>query len=200
MLTERSVEVGGVPVRYREAGQGAPLVHVHGAGDPSTPAHDLLTKKFRVIALEAPPRPGPEAAAAIGRTLTSLGVEAFDLLATADAGASALWLALGQPERVRGLVLESPTALDGGAAELAHRLAEVTTPTLVVFGTGDRLDVQQTGRVYAEQLPEGHLVFVYDAARDIGRDRPEAFAEVVIDFLERHEAFIINRASTVIHP
>ena len=31
-------------------------------------------------------------------------------------------------------------------------------------------------------------------------DRPEAFAEVVADFLERRDAFVISRAETVIHP
>jgi len=32
-----------------------------------------------------------------------------------------------------------------------------------------------------------HLVFVYARRATIGVDRPEAFAEVVGDFLERHE-------------
>jgi pimeloyl-ACP methyl ester carboxylesterase len=121
-------------------------------------------------------------------------------MATAEAGASALRLALEAPERVRALVLESPTAIRDDGSELARRLSEVAAPTLVVFGTGDRQDVQETGRVYAEMIPNGHLVFVYDAGGAIGRDRPEAFAEVVADFLERHEAFIINRTPTVIHP
>ena len=31
-----------------------------------------------------------------------------------------------------------------------------------------------------------HLVFVYAAGHVISADRPEAFAEVVLDFLERH--------------
>jgi hypothetical protein len=43
-------------------------------------------------------------------------------------------------------------------------------------------------------------VFVYDAGHGISTDRPEAFAEVVVDFLERHEAFVISRTETVIHP
>ena len=34
----------------------------------------------------------------------------------------------------------------------------------------------------------------------IAVERPEAFAEVVRDFLERHEAFVISRARSVIHP
>ena len=56
------------------------------------------------------------------------------------------------------------------------------------------------GRRYKELLPNSHLVLVYDAAHAIAADRPEAFAEVVEDFLERHEAFVISRADTVIYP
>jgi pimeloyl-ACP methyl ester carboxylesterase len=49
-------------------------------------------------------------------------------------------------------------------------------------------------------MPNAHLVFVYDAAHAISTDRPEAFAEVVADFVERREAFVISRNETVIHP
>jgi pimeloyl-ACP methyl ester carboxylesterase len=56
------------------------------------------------------------------------------------------------------------------------------------------------GRVYKDLMPGCHLVFVYDAGHGISTDRPEAFAEVVVDFLERHEAFVISRTETVIHP
>jgi hypothetical protein len=41
---------------------------------------------------------------------------------------------------------------------------------------------------------------VYDAGHAVSTERPEAFTEVVADFLERHEAFIISRTETVIHP
>ena len=45
-------------------------------------------------------------------------------------------------------------------------------------------------------MPNCHLVFVYDAGHAISTDRPEAFTEVVADFLERHEAFVISRTET----
>jgi hypothetical protein len=48
--------------------------------------------------------------------------------------------------------------------------------------------------------PGAHLVYVYDAGPAIGDDRSDAFADVVGDFFERHDAFVISRASTVIHP
>ena len=85
-------------------------------------------------------------------------------------------------------------------AELESRLPQLVTPTLVLFGTLDQVIAPEMGRVYKELIPGCHLVFVYDAGHAIGTDRPEAFAEVTSDFLERHEAFVISRAETVIHP
>jgi pimeloyl-ACP methyl ester carboxylesterase len=85
-------------------------------------------------------------------------------------------------------------------AELESRLPSLTVPTLVLFGTEDQVISPAMGRVYKELIPGAHLVFVYDAGHVISTDRPEAFTEVVADFLERHEAFVISRAQTVIHP
>jgi pimeloyl-ACP methyl ester carboxylesterase len=73
-------------------------------------------------------------------------------------------------------------------------------PTLTVFGTEDRLIPPEFGRLYKELIPGSHLVFVYDAGHAVGAERPEAFAEVVGDFLQRHEAFVISRSDTVVHP
>jgi pimeloyl-ACP methyl ester carboxylesterase len=70
----------------------------------------------------------------------------------------------------------------------------------VLFGTLDRVIAPEMGRVYKELIPGCHLVFVYDAGHAIATDRPEAFAEVTSDFFERHEAFVISRAETMIHP
>src|SRR5439155_21645331 len=70
-------------------------------------------------------------------------------------------------------------------ADLESRLPELPTPTLVLFGTRDRVIAPAMGRVYKDLLPSCHLVFVYDAGHGIGTDRPEAFTDVVTDFLER---------------
>ena len=80
------------------------------------------------------------------------------------------------------------------------RLRDLAAPTLVLFGTVDRVIPPEMGHFYTELIPNSHLVFVYDAGHAIGADRPEAFTEVVADFLERHEAFVISRTATVIHP
>jgi pimeloyl-ACP methyl ester carboxylesterase len=84
--------------------------------------------------------------------------------------------------------------------ELEAQLRNLAAPTLVLFGTYDRLIAPEMGRFYKELIPNCHLVLVYDAGHAIGAERPEAFVEVVADFLERHEAFVISRTETVIHP
>ena len=259
-FTEGHVEADGFRIRYMEAGQGAPLVHLHGAGGLRlTPAHDLLRRQFRVIAFEMPgfglspentrTQSMPELAATMAEAVARLGIDSFNLMGTSFGGKTALWLALRQPERVLALVLEAPAAIrpegaeppSGSPEEMARRLyahperlppmpapdpavqaktralvmrlrgpdrdadlerqlAELATPTLVLFGTVDRVIPPEMGHLYKELMPNCHLVFVYDAGHAISTERPEAFAEVVTDFLERHEAFVISRTPTVIHP
>ena len=205
MFSEGYVEADGFRIRYMEAGEGAPLVHLHGAGEPRlTPAHDLLSRHFRLVLFETPGfGQSPELASMLARAIGNLGLDTFNLMGTSFGGTTALWLALQAPERVLALVLEAPAAIrQEGAddADLERRLSGLATPTLVLFGTLDRVIAPAMGRVYKETMPNGHLVFVYDAGHEISTDRPEAFADVVIDFLERHEAFVISRTATVIHP
>jgi pimeloyl-ACP methyl ester carboxylesterase len=85
-------------------------------------------------------------------------------------------------------------------ADLEARLRDLMVPTLVLFGTVDRVIPPEMGRFYKELMPNCNLVFVYDAGHAISTDRPEAFTEVAADFLERREAFVISRTETVIHP
>src|SRR4051795_2991108 len=119
---EGFVEVDGFRIRYCEAGQGAPLVHLHGAGGLRlNRAHDLLARQHRVIAVEMPgfgqsdentrTRTMPELAATIVKAADALGLDRFDLMGTSFGGRAALWLAVQHPERVRALVLEAPAAI-----------------------------------------------------------------------------------------
>ena len=257
---EGHVEADGFRIRYMEAGQGGVLVHLHGAGGLHlTPAHDLLSRQFRVVAFEMPgfgqspenarTRSMPELASTMARAAENLGLRTFNLMGTSFGAKTALWLALQAPERVLALVLEAPAAIRPESAELpagspediarrlyAHperlaplplpdpviwaktrpmimrlrgpnrdaqlegRLPTLATPTLVLFGTMDTMIPPEMGPIYKELMPNSHLVFVYDAAHAISTERPAAFVEVVADFLERHEAFVISRTETVIHP
>lgn len=259
-FTEGFVEADGFRIRYMEAGQGTPLIHLHGAGGPRlTRGHYLLSQHYRVIAFEMPGfGQSPEntrtatmadLAATMAAAVTAMRIDRFNLLGTSFGGKVALWLAAQQRERVLGLVLEAPAAIrpagtespSGTPEEIARRLyahpeklgplpiadpaiqaktralvsrlrgpdrdaaleaqmRELATPTLVLFGTLDHVIPPEMGRHYKELLPNCHLVLVYDAGHAISTERPEAFAEVTADFLERHEAFVISRIETVIHP
>src|SRR5256885_17036436 len=82
---EGHVDADGFRIRYLEAGDGVPLVHLHGAGGLRlTPAHELLARRFRVVAFEMPgfgnlpvnTRPGsmPEVASTVGPVADKLGL------------------------------------------------------------------------------------------------------------------------------
>jgi pimeloyl-ACP methyl ester carboxylesterase len=79
-------------------------------------------------------------------------------------------------------------------------MRELQVPTLVLFGTEDRLTRPELGRHYREILPSCQFVIVYDAAHAIYDDRPEAFAAVVADFLQHREQFVVRRESGLLYP
>jgi pimeloyl-ACP methyl ester carboxylesterase len=84
--------------------------------------------------------------------------------------------------------------------ELEAAMRGLEVPTLVMFGTEDRLTPPELGRHYPELLPHGHFVLIYDAAHALDADRPEAFAALVSDFLEHHGQFVVRRTSGLLYP
>jgi pimeloyl-ACP methyl ester carboxylesterase len=83
---------------------------------------------------------------------------------------------------------------------LRHALDGLDVPTIIVFGTRDGLIPPETGRAYKRLIPRSDLVYVYHAAHEVARDRPEAFAALVGDFLERGEAHVVGRRDRLINP
>ena len=80
------------------------------------------------------------------------------------------------------------------------RLGEVTTRTLVLFGDADGIIDPANGPILKRAMPNAVLLYVYDAAHDIQADRPEAFADVVGDFVRRGMNFLVNDADGLINP
>jgi pimeloyl-ACP methyl ester carboxylesterase len=197
-FAERYVEVDGVPVRSMEAGAGVPLVWLHGAGAfQLTQAHELLSRRFRTFAFDVSSGAGLSAST-IARATEALGIDRFNLLGTSSGATAALRLAVQVPARVQALVLETPAS--DADADLGPRLSDVAAPTLVLLGTAVDTGTTATARMFKARIPNSYLVLVYAAGHAIGADRPEAFADVVADFLERREAFVISRTPTLIHP
>jgi hypothetical protein len=101
---------------------------------------------------------------------------------------------------------KSWTTLSGSGRTVSGSKIQVVppAPTLgeagrYLFGTVGRV-IRWTWAHLQGADAELHLVFVYDEGHSIRTDRPEAFADVVPDFVERYEAFVISRTPTLIHP
>jgi pimeloyl-ACP methyl ester carboxylesterase len=108
----------------------------------------------------------------------------------------------GPDEQTMGKQLDLVRRVLAGsdADALAERLRDLPLATMVMFGTRDGLIPPEMGRRYKELIANCDYVLVYDAAHAISSDRPEAFADLVADFLERGPGHIVSAASTVIHP
>ena len=118
---ESSVSVGDRKLRYLVAGEGEPLVWLHGGfGLHPTAGTDLLTRNFRLIAFELPGfgssghgetvQSFDGLSQIVAGAIDALGLRRYVLHGTSFGGATALHLALRQPDGVSGLVLESPAA------------------------------------------------------------------------------------------
>jgi pimeloyl-ACP methyl ester carboxylesterase len=122
---EGHVEAEGFRIRYVEAGQGNPVVMLHGAGGLTlSKVHDELAKKYRVIAFEMPgfgqSPPNSRSPRLVGvkglaqtmaQAAAKLGVDKYALVGTSFGGRVALWQALQSPQQVDLLVLIAPTAV-----------------------------------------------------------------------------------------
>jgi pimeloyl-ACP methyl ester carboxylesterase len=251
---EGFIEADGFRVRYLEAGEGSPLVVLHGGGGlRHYTSHDLLARSRRVILMEAPgfgdsepnqrSQTMADLANSLAKAIENLGISSFDLCGTSFGGRLALWLTVQHPDSVRALVLIGPAAIrpeagagppPGGLRLYAHperqpglpqaspevtekqraltrrligpardpnleaRMAGLRLPVLVVFGTLDNVVPPEMGRHYKEILPGCNLVFLYDAAHEADADRPEAFAALANDFLNRHDAFVVKAESDLL--
>src|SRR6266705_1178563 len=90
-FNEGYVEADGFRIRYMEAGQGAPVVHLHGAGGLRlSRVHDLLAQQYRVIAFEVPgfgqsavnerSRSMQDLALTMARAAANLGLDRYNLV------------------------------------------------------------------------------------------------------------------------
>ncbi len=121
-FTEGHVDADGFRIRYIEAGQGNPVVMLHGVdGLILSKLHDKLAQKYRVIAFEmpgfgqSPPNTESQSVQDLAQTMAQasakLRLDKYALLGTSFGGRVALWQALQSPQQVDLLVLIAPTAV-----------------------------------------------------------------------------------------
>jgi pimeloyl-ACP methyl ester carboxylesterase len=126
---ERSVIVDGLAIRYYQAGEGDPLIVLHGAGGLRfSRALDLLAQDRLVVCVEMPGwgkqsdyhcETLEQLATTVAAAVAAIGIDRYDLLGTSLGGAVATQLALDYPERVRSLVLAAPATFRVGATLMA---------------------------------------------------------------------------------
>lgn len=65
-------------------------------------------------------------------------------------------------------------------AALPHLLPTVATPTLLVWGSGDRIVPLEAGRMYADYLPSARLEVIDGAGHLVELERPDELAQLVV--------------------
>ena len=205
--------------RYQEGGVGEPLVMLPGiVGLQITGAHHSLAERYRVIVFDVPrireavageyPDLTAGVASHLGKSLRALGIDSFNLLGSSFGANVALWLAIQQPRAVRSLILAAPTARlqrspstvmpsasPSSEEQLQAKMASLSVPTLVLFGTDDQVVPPEAGRAYAEQIPNGHYVLVQGAGHALEEDEPGAFVTIVSGFVDDPIAFMASQPS-----
>jgi pimeloyl-ACP methyl ester carboxylesterase len=131
IVEERHVEVDGMPIRYLAAGEGPPLVLLHGAGDNSFDwrwVMPALAAAHRVYAPDLPGSPDSARPAAayspafferfVAAFVNALGMGPATFVGNSLGGLIALRLALSEPDRVRALILVDGAGLGSAVTPL----------------------------------------------------------------------------------
>jgi pimeloyl-ACP methyl ester carboxylesterase len=123
-VQDKTIKVNGRDVHYYTAGQGEPLMLIHGGGgDARTWRNNIveLSEKYTVYAPDLPGYGGsqpldgkyyiPELSAFLGSFASNLGLERFYLMGHSMGGGVALDYALKSPQKIKKLVLVSSLCL-----------------------------------------------------------------------------------------
>jgi pimeloyl-ACP methyl ester carboxylesterase len=183
----------GPLLSYWDAGAGETIVAVVDSARQPTPAHALLAghRRILVFAMADGEASSEQAADRIGAALSGLGVTQFDLIGEGSGAAVASRLALMPGAEIGAVVLAAP------AGPIDAAFGKINRPVLFLRGTNDASGNADRYRVL---LPGAHFMFVYDAGRAIGIERPEAFAFIVQEFFDRRNLFLVSRESGAAFP
>ena len=128
-VSGKFVQAGGVRIHYGEAGEGPPLICLHGTGPGASGWSnfsrnvDALSRRHRTILVDLPRFGRSDKVAIEGPRLTylsgvirafmdALGIDRASLIGSSMGGQVALKLAIDSPERVDRLVVVGPAVMD----------------------------------------------------------------------------------------
>jgi pimeloyl-ACP methyl ester carboxylesterase len=140
-IERKSIKINGLDVRYYSAGQGEPVMVIHGgAGDASTWWNNIaeLSLNYTVYAPDLPGFGGSqplkgnyyvhELSEFIDKFAGSVGLDSFNLVGHSLGGGIALDYTLKKPNKVKKLVLISSLCL---GREIGFGLRLLSIPTLI---------------------------------------------------------------------
>jgi pyruvate dehydrogenase E2 component (dihydrolipoamide acetyltransferase) len=253
----KSIKIDGLDVRYYAAGQGEPLVVIHGGGGDARTWWKNIDELALKYAVYAPDLPGfggsqpllgnyyiPELTEFLDKFTASMGLEKFHLVGHSLGGGIALDYTLKSPKKVTKLVLVSSLCLGReiafwvrlfslpalvrslGAVTMAlfrgikwivkqlnpadlilplspasvtvggqittfrqqtlvlkNRLAEVSVPTLLVWGAKDPIVPVQQAYAAAKVIPHCQVKVFEKRGHNVHRDELEQFSSIITGFL-----------------
>jgi 2-hydroxy-6-oxonona-2,4-dienedioate hydrolase len=200
------------PIEYAAAGEGSPLLCVHGAGGGFDQglelAEPLARSGFRVVAISRfgylrTPLPKDASAAAQADAcaciLDTLGIDRAAVLGVSAGGPSAMQLALRHPDRTAALVLLVPAAYAPRSREA--RPARMPRGTSLLFGTALRSDFLfwALGKLAHETFVRAILGTPPKVAASASADewaRLERFAEHILPVSPRRLGLLNDAAVT----
>ena len=176
-------------------------------GEPgrSTALRDGLAQRWVVLEPSVDDL-GPRAEDQVAAAVAPLASGPYGLIGVSSAASVAIRHALRSPGSVAALILVSPMAIRpagapvGATQELESQLPEIQCPTLAVFGQADDTIDPVAPSIYRSSIPNCNVAFVYDAGHDIAAERPQALLNLVADYLERRETFIVQNRTGAINP
>jgi 4,5:9,10-diseco-3-hydroxy-5,9,17-trioxoandrosta-1(10),2-diene-4-oate hydrolase len=178
-IESKTIKVDGLDVLYYTAGQGEPLVVIHGGGGDARTWLDnmeVLAGRYTVYAPDLPGYGGsepldgkyyiPELANFIKRFVECLGLEKFYLMGHSLGGGIALHVALNFPEKIKKLVLIDSLCL---GREIAFWVRLFSIPAIIKSVGHVFLGIMKSIKWIAEQLnPAKYIMSMSTAAMSVG--------------------------------
>ena len=203
-FTRTTIDAAGTPVAIAQAGSGFAVIHIAASVDRLA---QLLAGQFRMCCFE----PGEDfailapamKARRIAAIADALGLEQYGISVEGADALAALHLAADEPEKLQRAVLHAPGVFDNAGVlndpSLAARLEGITAHSLALFGTDSGGNCDSPASIYREKIPNCQLMYLFDAP-GLARSRPEAAAEVIADFLQRGDGFLVSEQDGRLFP
>ena len=81
-------------------------------------------------------------------------------------------------------------------SDLLERIAEITAPTLVLWGTADEVIPSESGQLFLQRVPNSYRILIYAAAHSLPVAACRQFVALVTDFIERGDRFVVAEPGT----